>query len=249
MVWLLLAVAVFAAFLTLGIWQVQRLHWKLALIERIEQRVQAAAVAAPAPSEWPAISRESSEYRHVQAVGRFDYNRETLVRASTELGRGFWVVTPLQTSAGFWILVNRGFVASADSARASRPVSDAPQTISGLLRISEPNGSLLQHNDPASGHWYSRDVPAISASIHLNTGSASTASVAPYFIDAEATADAEAWPRGGLTVLSFNNNHAVYAFTWLLLAAMVAVAAVYLWNFERQLRKFSASGKQATLNA
>ena len=238
---LLLAGVLFVGLLALGGWQMQRLQWKLALIERIEQRVNAAPVAAPSPAEWSAISRESNEYSRVQITGRFDHSRATLVRASTELGRGFWVLTPLQTSAGFWVLVNRGFVPETDGAQLARLGSAEPQVISGLLRLSEPGGSFLQHNDAAAGRWYSRDVPAMAASVKLE--------VAPYFIDAAASPNAQAWPRGGLTVLSFNNHHAVYAITWFVLAAMVAAAAAFLLYSERQLRALSASGKQVVVRA
>lgn len=248
---LLLAAALFAGLLALGVWQVQRLQWKLALIDRVEQRVHAAPVAAPGPAEWPAINRESNEYSRVQVAGRFDHSRATLVRASTELGLGFWVVTPLQTTAGFWVLVNRGFVSAAENAQASRPDSVDPQVIIGLLRLSEPGGSFLQHNDAAAGRWYSRDVQAIALSVKLGATSASAAaaSVAPYFIDAAASPDAATWPRGGLTVLSFNNHHAVYAITWFLLAVMVAAAGAYLCYSERQLRSISAGGKPGAVNA
>ena len=242
--WLLLAAALFVGLLALGGWQVQRLQWKLALIERIEQRVHAAAVAAPGPVEWSAITRESNEYSRVQVSGRFDHGRVTLVRASTVLGRGFWVMTPLQARAGFWVLVNRGFVPEADSAQLARLGPAEPQVISGLLRLSESGGSFLQHNDAASGRWYSRDVPAMAASVKLDA-----TSVAPYFIDAVASSDTQAWPRGGLTVLSFNNHHIVYALTWFALAAMLASAAAYLWFSERQLRNLLASGKQVALRA
>jgi surfeit locus 1 family protein len=251
LVLLLLAVTLFAGLLALGVWQLQRLQWKLALIDRIEQRVHAAPVAPPGPSQWLTINRESNEYSRVQVTGRFDHNRATLVRASTELGRGFWVVTPLQTSTGFWVLVNRGFVASADSEQTSRPESTSLQVISGLLRLSEPGGSFLQANDAVAGRWYSRDVQAIAASVKLDAPASSAAapSVAPYFIDASASPDLAARPRGGLTVLSFNNNHAVYAFTWFVLALMVAAAAAYLFYSERKLRSMSPSGKAAPVHA
>jgi surfeit locus 1 family protein len=241
---LFLAAALFVGLTALGVWQVQRLQWKLALMERVEQRVHATPMPAPDSAEWSAISRESNEYSRVQITGRFDHSRATLVRASTELGRGFWVLTPLQTSAGFWVLVNRGFVPEADGAQLARLGIAEPQAISGLLRLSEPGGSFLQHNDAAAGRWYSRDVPAMAASVKL-----SAASVAPYFIDASASPDTQAWPRGGLTVLSFNNHHLVYAVTWFVLATMVAAAAAYLWYSERHLRVLSASDKPLAVNA
>lgn len=248
---LLLATVLCAGLLALGAWQVQRLQWKLALIDRIGQRVSAAPAPAPGPSEWAGTSREASEYQRVQVSGRFDHSRQALVRASTELGRGFWVMTPLQTPAGFWILVNRGFVPSADSLQASEPDSAGPSTVTGLLRLSEPGGSLLQRNDAAAGRWYSRDVPAIAASVKLAAMPLppSAAPVAPYFIDAAASpTPSAAWPRGGLTVLRFNNHHIVYALTWFVLAAMVAGAAAYLLRSERRLRALAALGGQAVIN-
>ena len=247
----ILAGAAFVGLLALGIWQVQRLQWKLALIERVEQRAHAAPVAAPGQGEWASINRESNEYTRVQVSGLFDHSRETLVRASTELGSGFWVLTPMQTSAGFWVLVNRGFVSAANRAQASRPGSTEQQSINGLLRLSEPNGSSLQHNDVAAGRWYSRDVQAIAASVALDArpGASAPVAVAPYFIDAPASQNMQEWPRGGLTVLSFYNNHLIYAVTWFVLAAMVAAAAAYLLYSERQLRAFSASGKQLKVKA
>jgi surfeit locus 1 family protein len=59
--------------------------------------------------------------------------------------------------------------------------------------------------------------------------------VAPYFVDEAADpAQPQRWPRPGLTVVRFANNHAVYAATWLALAAMAAAAAGYLFREERR---------------
>ena len=40
-------------FAALGVWQVERLAWKLDLIARVEARVRAPPVAAAAPAHWP----------------------------------------------------------------------------------------------------------------------------------------------------------------------------------------------------
>jgi len=219
---LLGAALLFAGFIALGLWQMQRLGWKQDLMARIEQRLAAAPEAAPGPAAWAAINKANDEYRRVTLRGTFDHARATRVQASTVLGTGHWVLTPLRTEAGWWVLVNRGFVPPGT-------VGDEPtglQTVTGLLRLTEPGGSLLQHNAPAAGRWYSRDVAAIAAAHQLTEP-------APYFVDAAAaspdtTADTTAWPRAGLTVLRFSNNHLVYALTWFALAAMVAAAAGWL---------------------
>jgi surfeit locus 1 family protein len=49
----------------LGVWQVERRTWKLALIDRVDQRIHAAPVPAPGPDAWPAINRDDDEYRRV----------------------------------------------------------------------------------------------------------------------------------------------------------------------------------------
>jgi surfeit locus 1 family protein len=219
-----------ALLLALGGWQVQRLGWKQALIERVERNVNAAPIAAPDPSASQALGAED-EYRRVRVGGRFDHQREVLVRASTELGSGYWVLTPLRTAQGWWLLVNRGFV--PQSMRGQVPPAEGDQVIIGLLRSSEPQGTPLQSNDPAAGRWYSRDVAAIAAARGLQ------GPVAPYFVDAQpqGTEAASAWPRAGLTVIHFRNHHLVYAITWFILAAMVAAAIAYLMADERRLRR------------
>ena len=90
----------------------------------------------------------------------------------------------------------------------------------GSLAITEPGGGFLRSNDPAADRWHSRDVAAIATSRHLDHV------IASYFIDAEADANANALPVGGLTVVHFPNNHLGYAITWFVLAAMVAGAYI-----------------------
>lgn len=212
---LLIAICLFVG---LGTWQLYRLQWKLALIERVDGRIHAAAVPAPAKAEWAGVTAASDEYRHVSVSGVFLDGQAVRVQAVTALGAGFWVVTPLRQADGSIVLVNRGFV---DAGQDVAPGSPHEQTIKldGLLRITEPGGAFLRHNDPAGGRWYSRDVQAIAQEQKL-------AEAAPYFIDADAAQNADkAAPIGGLTVVAFHNNHLVYALTWYALALMSAFAA------------------------
>lgn len=238
------AALLFALFIALGSWQLQRLEWKRDLIARLEQRLGAEPVPAPGPAAWPALQRSADEYRRVTVRGRFAHELETLVQASTELGSGYWVLTPLRSDGGYWVLVNRGFVPPDRRAREMRTDrAEGEQQVTGLLRLTEPGGSLLQDNDAAAGRWYSRDVAAIAAARGL--GERPPGAVAPYFVDAAApaglSAGAEAWPRPGLTVVRFSNNHLSYALTWFALAAMVAGAAWYVVRDDRRLRARAAS--------
>lgn len=210
-------VVMFLGFSALGVWQVERLAWKRALIARVDARVAAAPTAPPGPAAWAQVSAAGDEYRRVRLSGVFENDRETLVQAVTEKGPGFWVVTPFRSDAGYAVLVNRGFVPpelKTPAARAAGQIS-GETTITGLLRISEPHGGFLRANQPAAGRWYSRDVAAIAKARGVTPA-------APYFLDADATPNAGGWPLGGLTVVRFRNSHLSYALTWFSLAGMVA---------------------------
>ncbi len=218
---LLLTLLGVAVFIALGIWQLERRVWKLDLIARVEARVHAPAVDTPGSQSWSGINADGYEYRHVRLAGSSTGNADTLVQAVTELGGGYWVLTPVRTDRGFVVMVNRGFIPLERKAefQARKPVESVPVVVEGLLRMSEPGGGFLRRNDPAGDRWYSRDVAAIAAARGLGE-------VAPYFIDAGASGPGE-WPRGGLTVVHFRNTHLVYALTWFSLAAMLAAVLAF----------------------
>jgi surfeit locus 1 family protein len=215
-----IAIAVTMGLTALGVWQLQRRVWKLGLIDQIEQRIYAQPVDLPGRDAWPSVTAARDAYRHVRAEGVLLDDRDTLVQAVTELGGGYWLMTPLRTDEGFIVLVNRGFV-PADYERIGRGEGEAGRRlhVTGLLRVSEPHGGFLRANDPVSDRWYSRDVEAIARARGLDH-------VAPYFIDADGSADGSYGsgdgrnPVGGLTVVDLPNNHLVYALTWFSLAAM-----------------------------
>lgn len=216
--WLtVLSLAGIAVLLGLGVWQIERRAWKLDLIDRVERRIHAAPIPSPAPASWPTISAARDEYRHVTVTGHFLHGRETLVKAVTEEGGGYWVLAPLLTDGGTTVFVNRGFVPPERRDAATRSEGDPSKavTVTGLLRMTEPKGGFLRSNDPAHDRWYSRDVAAIAAARGLHD-------VAPFFIDADAASDGNGYPIGGLTVVRFPNNHLIYALTWFGLALMLA---------------------------
>ncbi|MGI3163351.1 SURF1 family protein [Pseudooceanicola sp. 200-1SW] len=211
----LLAVIGVAGFAWLGTWQVQRLHWKTDLIERVEARIHAAPVAAPGPEAWAGISREGDEYTRVTLSGSYDHGDTALVYTPSDYGPGYWVLTPLRRDDGTVVLVNRGVVPEDRALSGDYSHPKGPVTVTGLLRISEDEGWLFsQDNDPQAGRWYRRDIGAITQALGL-------ARAAPYFVDAEAGAEAQAWPRAGKTVVAFRNSHLSYALTWFALMALV----------------------------
>ena len=220
-----------ATLTALGIWQLERRAWKLQLIGEINERTHAAPIEAPGPARWPQAAAGRYTYRAVRVAGEYLNDQETLVRAVTRLGAGYWVLTPLRTADGFTILVNRGFVPPERREAASRTeglIRD-DTVVTGLLRMSEPKGAFLHTNDPGDGRWYSRDVAAIAGAHHLSP-------IAPYFIDADATPIPGGLPVGGLTVIDLPNNHLVYSFTWFSLAVMLAGGLAHGFRHEWRRR-------------
>ncbi|HKT77213.1 MAG TPA: SURF1 family protein [Sphingobium sp.] len=219
----LTAVLLVAGFVSLGLWQVHRLAWKRDLIHKVETRIHALPIPAPRTAQ------PNDVYLRVTASGTFLNDKATLVQAVTDRGAGFWVMTPLATTDGFTLMINRGFVPAGNRDRYARPAGRAK--VAGLLRLSEPGGGFLRANDPAAHRWYSRDVAAMAAAQHVPSP------IANYFVDAEAGASSDALPIGGLTVLNFPNSHLSYALTWFALAAMTAGAYMFLMRYEWQQRR------------
>ena len=213
---LALTIAAIAGFVALGVWQLERRQWKLALIERTEARLARPPVPPPPRGQWGSVTAADA-YTRVAVTGRWVPVTPAYAQAATEFGGGYWALSPLETGVGT-ILVNRGFVPT--DMRGRLPVPVGQTKITGLLRISEPDGGFLRRNDPATDRWYSRDTAAIGATRQLGP-------VAPYFIDADAAAPGTRWPRGGMTVVRFRNSHLSYALTWFGLATLTAGMAWY----------------------
>jgi len=221
------AVLLLAALIALGIWQVERRAWKHTLIAQVDARLHAAPVAPPGPAQWPRITAQDA-YLRVTLSGHYLPGRETFVKAVTERGPGFWVLSPLAADRGFIVLVNRGFVT-----QPAAPAPTGPVRVTGLLRLSEPGGGFLRANDLAGDHWFSRDVAAVAQARHL-TG------FAPYFVDADAASSPAGGPVGGLTVVAFSDNHLIYALTWFGLALLVAIGVGIVAREERRARRAAA---------
>ncbi|MEM8591793.1 MAG: SURF1 family protein [Pseudomonadota bacterium] len=217
------AFLVFVTMVGLGNWQVQRLVWKLDLIEAVDARAFGEEVPAPLGP----VTEEDDEYLRVQVSGTFDYAETRRVKAVTDLGLGNWLLTPLDAGDRV-IWINRGFIPQNFDGVLQEP--EGEQVITGLLRITEPEGTLLETNDPEAERWVARDVEQLSAVVGVGNA-------APYFIDADHLSAPGTWPRGGLTIVEFRNSHLSYALTWYAMALLFFAAMVYvIWDRYRARR-------------
>lgn len=227
--WALLGFLLVAAvgFVALGVWQVERLGWKRDLIARVDARVHAEPVALPAASGWTDIDPADDEYRRVQLRGRFLHSQEVAVYASTELGPGYWIMTPLATGDGT-VWINRGYVDNAHrrADTRARVSEDDVVSVIGLLRRPDRPHLVLRDNVPAEDRWYLR-IPAEMSAARTVQGP-----VAPFFIDAQDRIDTGNWPVPGMTVIHFPDNHLSYALTWFGMALLALLAAGFVLRSE-----------------
>jgi surfeit locus 1 family protein len=194
----------------LGVWQVQRLHWKLGLLDEI-----ARAEANPAVS----LPQNPSQFAKVKVEGHLRNDLESLYGAQGREIRGEGVmggqlIVPLERPGQDTIMVDRGWVPSA--AFGKTPGPDGVTTVEGYVREADHPHFFSLTDDPAHRLFYTLDPQAIGAALGL-------AHVAPYTLVAMGAQPAEGAPEPAKALPSLPNNHLVYAITWFGLAATLLV--------------------------
>lgn len=206
----------FAALIALGVWQLQRLHWKLGLIAQVNRSL------AAAPISLDRALTTGAQYRRVALNGRFENAKEAYVYETGPDGAPVYhVLTPFAAGDGRTLMVDRGIVPVElrDPARRARGQLEGERRIVGVWRTPDAPGYFTPPPDAAHRIWYSPDVTAIAAADHVRLA-------APVIVEADAAPNPGGWPLGGQSRVTFRNEHLQYAVTWFLLAA--ALVGVYL---------------------
>ena len=223
----------------LGVWQLERLAWKEALLARLANRVGAAPIElSTVERRWQADG--DVEYLHASVRGRFHHDKERYLYAPQPGGLGWHVYTPLEVAPGRILWVNRGWVDDAHKhADQHAPGQSAGETeVKGLIRLTAPPGLFTPHNEQARNLWYWPDLADM-------TGSAFPApapETLPFRLEVDASPPPPGGlPRGGVTRLDLPNRHLQYALTWFALA--LALIAVYFAFARHRLRLGAAKNK------
>jgi surfeit locus 1 family protein len=223
----ILVLIALAILISLGTWQVERLHWKEGLLADIAER----QVAAPVPLadiEAMAAASGDIEYRKVTATGRYINNKERHFFATWRGQTGYYIYTPLELADGRALFVNRGFVPFENKEpemRMQGQLTDQ-QTVTGLARQKLPGKPswVVPENDVAKNIFYWKDLDVMAESVGLDK-----ARVIPFFVDADSTPNPAGLPIGGVTQVDLPNDHLQYAFTWYGLAAVLVVVVAISW--------------------
>ena len=206
-----------AILVSLGVWQLQRLAWKEALLAGIEARLHEPPMELPAKPD-PVADR----YAPVQVEGSFTGPEVHVLSANPEAGPGYRIVAAFRTADGRMILIDRGFVPEAQR-DAARQVTAA--RITGTLFWPNETDSFTPAPDRTANIWFARDVPAMAAALETE----------PTFIVArEPTGDGiKPVP---VDTAGIPNDHRNYAITWFSLAFVwLGMTVLWLWRIRRQL--------------
>lgn len=201
-----------AILIALGVWQLQRLEWKMGVLAEIESRIGAAAVPLPATPE-----PETDRYLAVEVTGTILPGELHVLVSQKRIGAGYRIIAPFRTEAGRRILIDRGF-ARTEAKDAVRALG--PQTISGNLHWPREIDSYTPDPDRQTNTWFARDVAAMATALDTET----------VLLISRSQTDP------GLTPLPVDtaqipNDHLQYAITWFSLALIwVAMTAYFLWR-------------------
>jgi surfeit locus 1 family protein len=212
---------VFAVLVALGVWQVQRLHWKQGLIAAAE-----AAAARPAAPVAAVLADPAPEFRRVvldcPGLATAPYVE---VRSIQDGQAGVRLVSACVGASGVY-LVDRGFVADEISARPPEVASTAPLRIVAVVRAASSPGPMAVA--PEGRHFYARDNAAMARVLGIG------GPVAPWTLFAVTSSNPE-WLalKPSAPPAAFSNNHLGYAITWFGLA--LALAGVYVALLRRKL--------------
>jgi surfeit locus 1 family protein len=205
----------------LGLWQLERLEWKRALLAEMDRQLASAPVALPARIDDPA----AWNYRPVTLNGVFAHDRTLILMSRIREGKnGVHLLTPLLRDGAPPVIVNRGWVPLDKQDPALRPETliAGPVSVSGIARTPNPRGWMQPDNVPAANQWYWSDLAAMAQAIGLGP-------LAPVIVEAGPNDDADSLPIGGQTRLAIPNDHLEYAITWFSLGlVLLTIFGVYL---------------------
>jgi cytochrome oxidase assembly protein ShyY1 len=223
------------SFVGLGLWQLQRRGEKHALISALTERLAAAPVPLPPPSQWRALTPRTDEFRRVTFTATYAREPDAMVYSAGSAvredvsGPGTWAFLPTRLASGETVVVNTGFVENTMQDRGvedravARFAADQPVTLTGYLRFPEGAGALTPAASTAKRLWFVRDVGNMAQAL-------SWGEVAPFYIDLEAPVPPNGIPKPGPLTVHLKDDHLQYAITWFTLAFAVVIAFGVWWR-------------------
>jgi surfeit locus 1 family protein len=203
-----------AVLVSLGTWQVYRLHWK----EGILAQIAAAEATPPVP-----LTATPARFTKVSATGRLRFDRAIEFGAEvrdTSAGptMGTYQIVPLERDGAPPVLVDRGWIPQKRPAPLAEPSGTV--TVAGYIRPGERASWFSAADDPATRQFFTLDPRAIGVAVNIPD-------LEPFTL--VALGPPAAYPIPAEHLPRPPNNHLSYVFTWYgLAAALVVVSGAWL---------------------
>ncbi|KAG8787722.1 surf-like protein [Ceratobasidium sp. 428] len=174
----------------LGTWQIQRLQWKVALIDELEEKARREPLILPKRINLSVLPEFA--YRRVLLTGTWDPDPSHTVilgPRTRDNVLGYHVISPLiRPDGASGVLVDRGFVSRdvlerarqaaagvrPEIARVASVVADAADQgtvqVEGMIASSAKRNRFTPDNKPDVGEWYWADADAMSKVASGDTG-------------------------------------------------------------------------------
>ena len=191
-----------AILVSLGIWQVQRLDWKLGVIADIDARIEAAPIPLP-----DVLNPVNDAYLPVEVRGVLDPTYLRVLVSQKEIGAGYRIISAFDMG-GRRVLLDRGFT-PVDQPNV--PSHEGSVTVRGNLQWPQETDGFTPAPDIAKNIWFAREIDDMAEALKTE----------PVLVVAKKTSFNDA-PISPLPVdtTAIPNDHLSYAITWFSLAAI-----------------------------
>lgn len=188
--------------LWLGFWQIQRLDWKLSVIDTINSRIEAAPIPLP-----DVLDPEADTYLPVEVRGTIGSDYLRVLVSQKEIGAGYRIISAFDLGERR-VLLDRGFT-PVDQTEIPAHVGSV--TVRGNLQWPQETDGFTPDPDIAGNIWFARDVAQMAQALKTE----------PTLVVAKQTSFDDT-PISPLPVdtSAIPNDHLQYAITWFSLAAI-----------------------------
>ncbi|WP_440678647.1 SURF1 family protein [Candidatus Pelagibacter sp. HIMB1611] len=193
--------------LSLGLWQLYRLSWKLDLINQIENSLKID------PVELQNV--EKKNYLRIKTSGQIDFEKQIYLYNLNETGKpGFEVINPIKVGNEDY-LINRGWISFDKKNKPEINVVDQKNII-GTLMLQSKSSSFKPKNEVDKNYWFTLDREDILKFTGKN--------FSKYIIYLNGNYEN---PRPRVITAKISNNHKKYAITWFSMA--ISILLIYLY--------------------
>ena len=194
-------------FLSLGIWQIVRLNWKLELINSIENSLKSD------PVEF--LGTSPKNFQKIKFEGNLNNSKIIYLYSLNEKGEpGFDILNPVQINNKNYLL-NRGWI-PRDLKKGKFKISQ--KNFNGILRLKSKFNYFKPKNDIAKNYWFTLN----DEDLVKYTG----ITFSHYIIYSQDLSDNQ-FPIIKNIGANISNNHLKYSLTWFSLA--ISIFLIYLY--------------------